>query len=181
MATKLSYADLPPAQQAQARAMFLNAGRGDGCLYEIDSDARVLCRAPLSYLDVGLYARNYRRLLRLLGEDPARWPAHAHSESSGYMRLSFDLLDRRPDHFVIALAHYFEQNGDLVPDPDMQVLVDFAHKAATALTFQDARNYCFAHDGDGNPIEKAAEPMNRFLAHWLDNLARQGHSLRGAS
>ncbi|MCP1674363.1 hypothetical protein J2T57_001465 [Natronocella acetinitrilica] len=44
MARRLRFADLPEAQQAQARSRFIDARAGDGYRYELDCDGKVLCR-----------------------------------------------------------------------------------------------------------------------------------------
>ena len=58
-------------------------------------------------------------------------------KSEGFMDLSVDVLHRTGDKTIIALAHHYKQNGDLVPDPDMEVALHHQLKMAEALSYQD--------------------------------------------
>ena len=40
------------------------------------------------------------------------------------MDLNLDLLSRNGEIITVALSHYYEQNGDLIADPDMVVRID---------------------------------------------------------
>lgn len=40
-----------------------------------------------------------------------------------FMALSVELIDQWPEGNIFSLAHYYEQNGDLMRDPDMTFLV----------------------------------------------------------
>ena len=67
------------------------------------------------------------------------------SKASGYMDLCLNILseekeEQRPSK-IISLTHYYEQNGDLVSDPDMMIRIYSQHKMAEALTFQN----CFIY------------------------------------
>jgi len=105
-------------------------------------------------------------------------------KSGGFMDLSIDLL-RNKEHpkggqdghcFIIAMAHNYSQNGDLMADPDMEIAIYPGMKMAEALTYQQ--------DGLGIYQEVYPEPgfvnvrlkreLNSFLNQWLDNLKRQG-------
>jgi tryptophanyl-tRNA synthetase len=87
-----------------------------------------------------IYERIFNRLIQL-GIDPQNPPEYAKSRSKGFMDLNFDLLHKTTDCMEIALSHNFEQSGDLVPDPDMQIRVYPATKMAEALTYQDQFGY----------------------------------------
>ena len=78
---------------------------------------------------------------------------------------------------VFSLAHYFEQNGDLVPDPDMVFFrfVDYPEKILPG-TFQNQMSYKEAIwlDGDRwkyNPKEQADQVS--FANMWLKNIKHQ--------
>lgn len=87
-----------------------------------------------------IYETIYRKLDKLgaiaaldAGQDYAK--SHI---GEPFMDLNMDVLDRRADHIVIALSHYFEQNGDLCADPDMEIRIYPGRCMAEALTFQQA-------------------------------------------
>jgi uncharacterized protein YqiB (DUF1249 family) len=87
-----------------------------------------------------IYERIYERL-EALGIDPARLPESAKSKASGFMDLNLDTLETTQETVVIALSHCFQQHGDLVPDPDMQIRIYPSRRIAEALTFQDTYGY----------------------------------------
>jgi Uncharacterized protein conserved in bacteria len=69
----------------------------------------------------------------------------------------------------LALAHYFELAGDLVPDPDMQIWVYPSTKMAEALTYQDQFGYREVYPEPGKVNVAAKRDLNNFLAQWLKN------------
>jgi len=87
-----------------------------------------------------IYEIIYSKLEQVLG-DLTQLPDHIKLEASGFMDLSMDVLVRESDHIRISLSHYYSQNGDLVPDPDMELRIFPDLKMAEALTFQDAYRY----------------------------------------
>lgn len=101
------------------------------------------------------------------------------SQLEPFMDLHYDYLRKDGDAHVIAFAHYFEQNGDRVPDPDMEVLIDTEHKTAEALTFQNQFTYDEVYpDGDKNHYNpKLKRDLNEFLLQWMKNARVQDHSI----
>jgi uncharacterized protein YqiB (DUF1249 family) len=126
-----------------------------------------------------IYERIFKRLIQL-GIDPQNPPEYAKSRSKGFMDLNLDLLYKTTDCMGIALAHYFEQHGDLVPDPDMQIRVYPATKMAEALTYQDQFGYREVYPQPGKVNIAAKKDLNIFLNQWLKNCLEQGHSFRKA-
>lgn len=101
------------------------------------------------------------------------------SQSEGFMDLHFDYLgsEGKGVH-KISLAQYFKQNGDMVPDPDMEVRVFLELKAAEAMTFQNQWTYDQVyeeHEGKKYVRPKLKEDLNIFLNQWLQNCIEQGH------
>jgi hypothetical protein len=60
----------------------------------------------------------YRKLTVLIPAMP-QVPEYAKSKVPGFMDLNLDLLSHNDEIITIALSPYYEQNGDLIPDPDM--------------------------------------------------------------
>ncbi len=52
-----------------------------------------------------------------------------------FMALSVVLIDQWPEGNIISLAHYYEQNGDQMRDPDMTFLVSNGSKFIAGLVF----------------------------------------------
>lgn len=126
-----------------------------------------------------LCAANFRRL-QTLCEDLNDLPANAKSEVRGYMALCIDRLDDDNEHTRIALAHYFKQNGDLVPAPDMEIVIHKQAGLAEAVTFQNSMIYDEGYEEDGERISAGWPGMQDFLAMWLKNLIEQGHRIAHA-
>lgn len=92
-----------------------------------------------------------------------------------FMDLNVDILSREPDKIRIALAHNFIQEGDVMADPDMEIMIYPKLECAEALTYQlDSLGiYQEVYDGD-NPNMKLKKELNDFLLIWLKNLSQQG-------
>jgi hypothetical protein len=59
----------------------------------------------------------------------------------------------------IAIAHNYTENGDVIPDPDMEVLVDFRDQTVNAKTYQNLYVYSVVEEDDN----KLQEELNEFL------------------
>lgn len=97
-----------------------------------------------------------------------------------YMDLSIDRLSSEHEGTIrISLAHNFVQNGDLMADPDMEIRIYPALKAAEALTYQmDSLGiYQVVFPEPGKVYPKLKKDLNRFLNQWLTNLIDQGFYL----
>ncbi len=116
-------------------------------------------------------------LERHLGTSTTHGKSQLHSP--GFMDLSFDYLRAEGDgQHVIALAHGYEMNGDIVPDPDMEIRITPATKIAEALTYQDQYVFQRVHDEyDGEPFVnlRLKADLSEFLDQWLTNCIEQGH------
>jgi uncharacterized protein YqiB (DUF1249 family) len=125
-----------------------------------------------------IYERIYNKLDRLgvIALIEAKTEA-ATSTASGTMDLHYDRLTAGGDAVIVALAHYFEQNGDRCCDPDMTVRVFRAQKLAEALTFQQAipPMYTEVYPEPGQVNLRAKKDLNVFLDYWLSNALAQGH------
>lgn len=102
-------------------------------------------------------------------------------DSKALMDLSYDFLGQdKKGRYLIALAHYFSQNGDLVPDPDMQIRIDLELETGEAMHYQDQFGYRPVYvfeDGKELVNLKEKKEQNKFLSGWLSNLINQGHKL----
>lgn len=133
-----------------------------------------------------IYERNYERLIKIVPDLETRLTEakksgernlYGKSRQSGYQDFSFDLLDFDKTSFYVAIAHYYKQNGDMVPDPDMVIRIDISEQIVEALTFQNSLYYSEVYDDTytrklTNLKEKKSQ--NNFLATWLKNLKEQG-------
>lgn len=101
------------------------------------------------------------------------------SESAGFMDLHLDVLTRTDEELRIALAHNYRQNGDTIPDPDMEIRIYLipGWRKAEALTYQDAYRYDEVYPEPNKVIPALKKSLNSFLTQWLTNLKNQGHKL----
>lgn len=86
----------------------------------------------------------------------------------GFMTLSLDKIDSNS----VAMAHYYEQNGDLMVDPEIVFDIDSKNKTLTAISYQQ----------DGMSIYKTYEPdsdeqdnCNSFVDTWFNNISTQAY------
>jgi uncharacterized protein YqiB (DUF1249 family) len=100
---------------------------------------------------------------------------YAKLSASGFMDLHVDILHKKGNVWRISLAHNYRAGGDVIPDPDMEVTVDFVHGTAQAETYQDTYVYREATD------ETSRKELNEFLVLWLGNLVEQGHKIEDSS
>ncbi len=123
-----------------------------------------------------VYRRNYLKLLRLVPDlDQLRTGSFLRLEAPGFMPLTVDVLHRQGHRLLLALAHHFEAQGDLVPDPDMELRADLEARTVEALTYQDARRFDRVNARPGRVLVDLQRSLNDFLSLWLSNLHAQGH------
>ena len=80
---------------------------------------------------------------------------------------------------VIAMSHSYEQNGDLMRDPDMEIRIDgpeIMPGCVEALTYRlDSLGvYHEVYPELGKVDPKRKRELNAFLCQWLNNLQDQG-------
>lgn len=107
---------------------------------------------------------------------------HKKFHSPGFMDLSMEYLGYADRHGfpVYAMAHYGEQNGDLMADPDMTFSVDRDAGRVEALTWQN--DYLGRYDevyrrrDDGALLYSPSirTSLDDFLWRWAKNLQDQG-------
>lgn len=100
-------------------------------------------------------------------------------KASGYMDLNIDILEDNNEYIIIAMAHNFLQNGDVMADPDMEVKIHKKLFMAEALTFQqDSLGlYQNVYPEPGKVNIKLKKQLNIFLNQWLKNIINQGFKL----
>ena len=107
---------------------------------------------------------------------------HRRFLSSGYMPLSIERLEGCVDHEgcpIYAIAHYGEQNGDLMADPDMEIAVDFEAQTVEPRTYQNdymgIYQQVYRHSDDGKLfcLPKLRSELDSFLHTWLENITAE--------
>lgn len=134
------------------------------------------------------YSAIYKKLMQIIPDLIKHIEAGKDSGKSvkdpkgGLMDLNFDYLGKdKKGNYLIALSHLFEQNGDMVPDPDMQIRILPEMEMAEAMTFQDQYGYqeVYPDQGDGKEYVdlRRKKELNQFLSQWLTNIIKQGHKI----
>jgi uncharacterized protein YqiB (DUF1249 family) len=94
------------------------------------------------------------------------------------MDFHLDILQRKGDVLRIAISHYYKHSsGDMIADPDMEILVNRKTETAEALTYQDTYGYQKVCSEDDSCNESLQRSLNEFLLMWLSNLYEQGHKI----
>jgi|ERR1035437_2258216 uncharacterized protein YqiB (DUF1249 family) len=131
-----------------------------------------------------VFHRNYARLERIFGcvLEEIKKKQYLKLTKEPYMALSVDIIRREETGFVISMAHNFVMNGDIVPDPDMELAIDLENKTVEALTFQNSMvfNVVYDYDIKGDKIRvrpQLKKSLNSFLEGWLKNIIEQGHKI----
>jgi len=101
-------------------------------------------------------------------------------ENGSYMPLSMDVVDDNQYGRIISIAHNFIQNGDVMADPDMQILVAFKKQSVQAMAFQNDAvgiyQECIFFNDEGKLMcrQNLLKELNLFLDLWTKNLLVQG-------
>jgi len=147
--------------------------------------AKILRRKPRRTV----YQMNYARL-KQLGVITDQTPEEATftTDSSSVMDLTVERIEMPaylPEYivnescFALSLAHYSKQNGDLLTDPEMVLLIDPKNERVEALTFESTLSgtYQVVYQSNKQYVPIYQKEHNKFLAGWLTNIKNQGHAL----
>lgn len=103
-----------------------------------------------------------------------------------YVRFESDTYEplyiERISEDQIAMAHTFEQNGDLMYDPEIVFYVDDAHKMLRPMSYEqsDMGVYQRVYDADddalSHPNRKLERDINDMFRTWSQNLKWQEHT-----
>lgn len=122
----------------------------------------------------GIAHRNYLSLMELAPEvlcgerDSMEFHAGEH-----FMPLTVEWVG---EHWL-SMSHYFEQNGDSLPDPDMEFMVDHEKQELHARTYDSAYQKYFqdvTQEG-GSIDERLEEELDEFAGRWLATIREQGY------
>ena len=120
---------------------------------------------------------NYKMLKPFI--DGLNGGTHRRYEAPGYMPLVLESLYPDGSATVYSLAHYGEQNGDAMRDPDMELCVDHAAGTVEPLTFQNDYMHMYQEvykyrDGQKLYSPRLRTDLDEFLWQWLKNIQDQG-------
>lgn len=121
---------------------------------------------------------NFTRIEELVPHIMDKRYRYACLKSDGYTDLSFEWVGN--DRLI--MAHYSEHNGDLMADPDMELIVDFENKTVMPATYQNDYLGVFqnVYMDENQWQPKLSKQLTSFLNTWLKNVGYQGHVLAEA-
>ena len=105
-------------------------------------------------------------------------------QADGFMPLVFEDL-RYTDYKgrpVYSMAHYSEQNGDAMRDPELTFSVDWEAEIIEPQTFQNdylvVYQRVYKQDDQGRTLynRRLRTDLDEFLWQWLRNIQQQGYS-----
>ncbi len=119
-------------------------------------------------------------------EDARKINAYPEDERPIFMPFHIDTQGYSKRHYAyrFAFSHYYKQNGDMVPDPDMVVFYWPATGGLAATTFQDYRSYqdVLDHSITGGIADPETQrELTEFLEIWLNNVVEQQNLRKGGS
>ena len=119
----------------------------------------------------------YNKLIKIIPDIATRRSAgKSQLHSDALMDLNLDILSRQKNIVRIALSHYYKQNGDMIADPDMEIILNTQLMTANAMTYQDSMIFQTAEQ-DGGINQKLVNELNEFVDQWLQNCIDQGHKI----
>ena len=129
-----------------------------------------------------IYETMFEKLVKIgiiTPDGKLNFSGHIKVKNPPYMDLNIDqLCTTEKGEIIISLAHNFIQNGDVMADPDMEIMIH-PHKMIEALTYQlDSLGvYQVVYPEPGKVIPQRKTELNRFLNQWLTNLIDQGFNV----
>ena len=123
-----------------------------------------------------IFERIFDKLSRIVDFDALKNNEYLKYKSIRLMDLNVDFLRGDNKEFRISMAHDYEQNGDLMCDPDMEIRVYPETKMAEAMTYQDGFGYkeVYVETESRTLVHlKNKKELNEFLNKWLTNLINQ--------
>ena len=124
-----------------------------------------------------LVARNYDALNRLASGVLNGDYTYLHFERDGLEPLTVENVGDN----LISVMHSFVQNGDLMRDPDIVLLVDNANKTASAVSYEMSSIGLYKEYMDfetGKILDEAGQKeTDSFLSDWFKNIERQQYVL----
>lgn len=99
---------------------------------------------------------------------------HVRFDMTGYERL---VIERHAE--LISVAHYFEQNGDLIADPDVELHFPTWTPTAITQSWGYRREKFIERDGATLVDTRFHREVSSFLSLWARNIHAQGWAKQG--
>lgn len=124
-----------------------------------------------------LVARNYEALNRLAPGILNGDYEYLRFESAGFEPLTVEKVGNN----LVSVMHSFVQNGDVMRDPDIVLLVDNKNKTVSAASYEMSAIGSYEEYIDFGSYEvvnsEGQKSTNRFFRDWMKNIEHQGYVL----
>ena len=123
---------------------------------------------------MALYESNFVRLQQLVPE-LHRLDGYYRSRVAGDCELHVEILERSRYTVTLSLSYFFEEEGERIADPDMQVRIYLDGQLAEATGFsgehrhQHIRRLCRAHRKELDLRWRRNIVLNKWLEYLLDH------------
>jgi len=114
---------------------------------------------------------NYNKLVKIIDVDTLKEKGHLKYKSEGFMDLNIDYLNGNNHIHNIAMAHNYICNGDVIPDPDVEIRIDTEKEIVDVICYQDGFTFKRVEN------DKNKKELNNFLNTWLKNILNQEYKL----
>lgn len=123
--------------------------------------------------ELGIPEQNYQFVMKMAGEVlRGEEESKTFEAGAGFMPLTIEQLGDN----LIAISHYYEQNGDAMADPDMEFAYDNEKKTLQARSYQqDALQRYDEVYSDNGYNEELEEELNLFAHQWFQTIEKQGY------
>ena len=112
----------------------------------------------------------------LLDKFQSQCDFHVRFDMPGYQRL---VIERHGE--LISVAHYFEQNSDLVPDPEVELHYPTWTPTAITQAIGYRREKFIPRDGQTLVDTRFHREVSSFLNMWARNIQAQGWEKRATA
>jgi hypothetical protein len=147
----------------------------------------VLSTPTVSKQPKNIYQKNYDRLMQIapkLEEKLRNFDGEyifGKAVKTGYLDFYFEVLSNEGNKFNISISRHSKVGVNLVPSPEMEILVDIKKKTVQSLHFKDAfkdiKVYTIV-DGRKFNDNKEIKSQNQYLENLLKELQNHGQKVK---
>jgi len=122
-----------------------------------------------------IFHKNYDLLMKLIPnieEIEEKLILH----SGNLMELHISIFSRDESEMILSMGHYFLQNDDFVPDPEVVIRMDLVKKIAEVLTYKDQYLFTVVYPSKGMVDVESRESLNSFFNQWLKRMLREKYN-----
>lgn len=134
-----------------------------------------------------IYQKNYDRLMEVapkLEEKLKNFQGEyifGKAVKTGYLDFYLEVLSQEGNKFRVAISRHSKEGSNLVPSPDMEILVDIKKRTVESLHFKDATKDIKVYtivDGRKFGDKKEKKSQNEFLEDLLKELRSHGQKVK---